>query len=470
MNDAWFSESDFEHQRTNVRAHALLRELSQEASRDWLSSLGLNRFAERAYATRGPLPLLQPRGGFAQWGAQRQLVLALAQAGADFIPLTIDSHTRQNDYARAEELLRESNNVARSLLNGYPLLAHGATATRQLFEGIDRPVSLRHGTPDARLLVEAALDAGITEIEGGGLSYCLPYSRFYPIDRSLLHWQYVDRLCAYLSTQERTLHRESFGPLTATMVPPFMVVVVQVLELLMAAEQGVKSFAVSFGQTGSVVQDSALAGALRTVADQMLSWLGHSGTSVRLVYHQWMGAFPAQETLAEALIVQGTVTAALSGADKIVVKTRTEALGVPDVRSNADAVEMCRYVLGLMSGCEESRGAQVMEEEASIIDAATHVLSQILADERSPLWNRVARAVRSGMIDVPFSPHQENKGQLWTLRDQARCIRVADSGAVSLPRAFLQREKDALGNRFNDRSADRALADIMLMVPKNTEV
>ena len=44
--------------------------------------------------------------------------------------------------------------------------------------------------------------AGITEIEGGGISYCLPYSEAFPLDRALLYWQYVDRVCALHSTKE----------------------------------------------------------------------------------------------------------------------------------------------------------------------------------------------------------------------------------------------------------------------------
>ena len=59
-----------------------------------------------------------------------------------------------------------------------------------------KPVSLRHGTPDPRLLVEIALAAVITDIEGGGICYCIPYSENFPLDRAILYWQYVDRVCA----------------------------------------------------------------------------------------------------------------------------------------------------------------------------------------------------------------------------------------------------------------------------------
>ncbi|WP_185819417.1 methylaspartate mutase [Chlorobium phaeovibrioides] len=456
---------DFSAKRALLRIHPLVRELPEDASALWLVKMPVECFAAVAYERRKHCPFLQPRGGFGLWDQQRELSLALAKAGADFLPLTIDSHTRHNDYDRALMLLRQSEETGENLLNGYPLLAHGATVTRSLYEGINIPVSLRHGTPDARLLVEVALDSGITEIEGGGLCYCLPYSRAYPVDRALLNWQYVDRLCAVLSTPERPIHRESFGPLTATMVPPFMVVAVEILELLLAAEQGVSSYAISFAQTGSLTQDLATARALRFCASHYLECYDLKNISVRLVFHQWMGAFPHERVHADALIVQGAVTAALAQADKVVVKTRTEALGIPDPQSNADAVGMSRYAMELCQGGDIiGNGSEIAEEAESIISAVDHLLGIVFECGGTALWDSVARAVRSGLIDIPFSPHQENANRMWTLRDADRSIRIADPGFVPLPQTFLNRERAKLAGRCSDKSLDRMLDDIMLMV------
>lgn len=455
---------NFADRRKKIRQHPCLIELPENESKILLSKISEDRFASVAYKKRGVLPFVQPRGGFSLWKDQRELTLALSEAGADFIPLTIDSHTRHNDYDRAEALLKNSEVSGNNLLNGYPLLAHGATSSRDLFDGIDKPISLRHGTPDPRILVEAALDTGITEIEGGGLCYSLPYSRSYPIDRAILNWQYVDRLCAYLSTDDRPIHRESFGALTATMVPPFMVTVVEILELLLAAEQGVSSFAVSFAQTGSLVQDLATASALKAIAEKKVRDFGFS-TSIKLAYHQWMGAFPYDRVRAEALISQGSVIAVLSGSDKVVVKTRTEALGIPDAKSNADAVITSKYSMELCNGAHSIVGGEVSEEAESIENAANYLLDAILniGNGDAPLWVRVTHAVRMGLIDIPFAPHQENSNQLWSRRDKNRAIRVIDSGRIPLPKEFLKREAHKLGNCSKHQCLDSMLDDIMIM-------
>jgi methylaspartate mutase epsilon subunit len=460
---------DFESKRKHIREHPELCEQSPDSASIFFSTLSDNRFASIAYQRRKARPYLQPRGGFSLWEKQRDLTIGLSSAGADFIPLTIDSHTRQNDYDLAKSLLQRSKESGDNLLNGYPLIAHGSKATRALFEGIDKPISLRHGTPDARLLVEVALDSGISEIEGGGLCYCLPYSRSYPIDRALLNWQYVDRLCALTSTNQRPIHRESFGALTATMVPPFMVVVIQILELLLAVEQGIKSFSVSFSQTGSIIQDLATANALRQVAEHQLIKIGYENVDVRIVYHQWMGAFPHDRIQSEAIIAQGSFIAALCNADKVVIKTRTEALGIPDIQSNMDAVYLSKHSMDLCKDTRNIFSNEVFEETDAIKEAANHVIEAVLNIGKAPLWELVSRSVRNGLIDIPFAPHQENANNLWTLRDKNQGIRVADSGLVPLPLNFIEREKNILGKRIHDQSLDRMLDDIMIMVRGHNE-
>ena len=459
-------EKHFQDMRLKIRQFDLINGFDLTESATYLNSLPNEVFSSYVLAKKiSPGPLLQPRGGFARFEDQRELTHLFNKAGSDFIPLTIDSHTRQNDYERAKYLLNQSEESGLNLLNGYPLIAHGAATTRLLFKDILKPISLRHGTPDARLLVETALDAGITEIEGGGLCYCLPYSRSYPIDRALLNWQYVDKLCANLSSFERPIHRESFGALTATMVPPFMVVVVQILELLLAAEQGVSSFSVSFSQSASMKQDIATAKALREISNYYLKKTGWNA-KVYLVFHQWMGAFPKEREYADALIVNGATISALCNADKVVIKTRNEALGIPDAQSNVDAVRATRYAIGLCFGSTDLIDKAINEEADAICRAAKFIIDEILNYD-APLWEQVAWAVRKGIIDIPFSPHQQNLNKIWTKRDKNKAIRVSDPGLVPLPKEFIKREQSLLADSPGGSILDKSLNDILVML-KNT--
>ncbi|MFL6164572.1 MAG: methylaspartate mutase [Jatrophihabitantaceae bacterium] len=431
----------------------------------YLATLPARRFASHAYRNRPARPYLQPRGGYPALAKQHLLTQALAEAGADFIPLTIDSHTRHNDYRSAAHLLALGLEQDRDLLNGYPLISHGHLATRQLYEQVDRPVSLRHGTPDARLLVELALAAGITEIEGGGLSYTLPYSDRYPLDRALGNWQYVDRLCAIAGPAGLPIHRESFGPLTATLVPPVITIVVQLCELLLASEQGVTSFAVSFGQTGSLEQDLAIARVLRASGRELLNRFGFADVELRLVYHQWMGAFPDEPALAWQLIAVSALISQLAGADKVVLKTPDEATGLPTVAGNVAAVRAVRYLLDRF-GQSDGLTSEIIDEEADLLASEVdHVLDHLLAHPAPTFLQSVYRSVLAGAIDVPFSPHRDNRSALVSDRAPGRQIRILDPGAVPISAEDQRREQKLLGSRIPDEGPlwQRLLRDIRLL-------
>jgi methylaspartate mutase epsilon subunit len=455
-----------ERTRQQVLSHPLAKGISPAEVRDFLAQVPHNRFPSVAYSKRGRTPLIQPRGGVPLFEGQLRLTRQLSDAGADFIPLTIDSYTRHNQYETATQLLRRSEEEGKDYLNGYPLPSHGHELSRELYKDIDKPISLRHGTPDARLLVEIALATGIAEIEGGGICYCLPYSEGFPLDRCLLYWQYVDRICALNSTDERPIHRESFGPLSATLVPPAIAIAVEVIEALLAAEQGVRSFAVSFGQTGSLMQDLATARVLRELTTRYLREFGFDDVRTYLVYHQWMGQFPQQREKAAALIAGSGLIASLIGADKVVVKTVDEALGVPRPEINAEAVDTVRYLLDVFASAEVMTSPLIDREAALIASETTSILGAIVDLEGNVFWESVFRAFQMGFLDVPFSPHADNANALRSMRDGNRSIRILDRGKVPISDADAQHERSLLAasNTRTDKTYRQLLRDINLMM------
>ena len=305
--------------------------------------------------------LVQPRGGFPTYKKMFELYEEFMKADIDVLPLTIDSNTRLNDYAMAKKMLTLSEENEMDMLNGYPLVNHGYRTTRKMMTHFNKPVSLRHGTPDARLLVETALASGIFEIEGGPITYMLPYSKNFPLDKAFLYWKYVDKVCALYSKLNEPINRESFGPLTATLVPPCIVIVIQLIEMLLSIEEGVKSFSVSFSQNGSMMQDIVTSNVLKKLAREYADMFGGSDAIINLVYHQWMGAFPRDKNLSDQLINTNTVIAAMVRADKIIIKTRDEAFGIPTMQCNAQSVANTKYTLRTLKGLPVVHDAE--EEE-----------------------------------------------------------------------------------------------------------
>ena len=152
--------------------------------------------------------LIQPRAGVALVDEHIKLLTYLQDNGeADLLPTTIDSYTRQNRYAEAEDGIAESKKNGRSMLNGFPAVNHGVAACRSVIESLHTPVQVRHGTPDARLLTEITYAGGFTSYEGGGISYNLPYAKNVPMEVTIRDWQYGARLCL----PRRGHHRSAAG-------------------------------------------------------------------------------------------------------------------------------------------------------------------------------------------------------------------------------------------------------------------
>ncbi len=404
---------------------------------EFVKNASKNLFISHNFKNKNKM-LVQPRGGFPTYEKQFALNEFFVKANVDVLPLTIDSNTRLNDYAMSKKMLRLSEENEVDMLNGYPLVNHGYRTTRKMITHFDKPVSLRHGTPDARLLIETAIASGIFEIEGGPITYLLPYSKNFPLDKAFLYWKYVERVCANYSKLNEPINRESFGPLTATLVPPCITIVIQLLEMLLSLEEGVKSFSVSFSQTGSVNQDIVTSAVLKKMAKYYAKEIDCEDAQINLVYHQWMGAFPSNKDYSESLINTSTVIAALVKADKIITKTRDEAFGIPTKEANAKTVANTQYTLRILQGLPNIINEQ---EEEILTQEVKSIMEAVFNDSADTLWRKVFNSIKNGTIDVPFSPHIINNNEVVTVRDKDKNIRIIKRGNLPISDKCFEYEK-----------------------------
>ncbi len=372
--------------------------------------------------------LLQPRAGVALLEKQIELLQTI-QDKCDLLPTTIDSYTRQNRYENAELGITKSR-MGRSELNGFPAVNYGVKNCRLLTESVEKPVEVRHGTPDARLLAEVTLASGFTSFEGGGISYNIPYTKRIPLEESIRNWNYVDRLAGLYEEQGIRINREAFGPLTGTLVPPFMSHAVAVLEGLLALSQGVKSITLGYGQSGSLVQDLAAMLSLREIAHKYFRSSGFEDYQLTDVFHQWMGGFPEDRAKAFAVISWGSVVPALAKTAKIIVKTPAEAIGVPSAEDNLQGLGATRQIVDMLAEQTVPLTLELEQEKDLIQRETDSVLSKVLSIGKGCIATGAVAAFKEGILDVPFSPSICNSGRLIPVRDNDGAIRVLEWGNV----------------------------------------
>lgn len=394
------------------------------------------------------ITLVQPRAGVALIHDQIELLTYLQDKGeADLLPTTIDSYTRQNRYNEAENGIRESMKERRSMLNGFPAVNHGVAGCRQLINALDTPIQVRHGTPDARLLTEITYAGGFTSYEGGGISYNLPYAKNVPMEKTIMDWQYVDRLTGIYEEAGVSINREPYGPLTGTLVPPCISHAVAIIEALLAAEQGVKNVTIGYGQCGNLVQDVAAIRTLEELANEYMIMNGYTDVIITTVFHQWMGGFPQDEAKAFGVISWGSATAALSKATKVIVKTPHEAAGVPTMEANAQGLRCTKQLINMLS--DQVCTATDLEDEKEIIRKETRcIIDKCFELGEGDIAVGTVRAVLAGVLDIPFAPSRFNAGKMLPARDNNGAIRILDMG--NLP--FTKEIKDFHRERINERA------------------
>ena len=84
---------------------------------------------------------MRPRAGVALIQEHIDLLTYLQdEGGADLLPTTVDSYTRQNRYKEAEAGIQESVRECKSMLNGLPIVNHGVDACRDIISELNTPV------------------------------------------------------------------------------------------------------------------------------------------------------------------------------------------------------------------------------------------------------------------------------------------------------------------------------------------
>ena len=250
---------------------------------------------------------VQPRAGVGNLEGTRNLFRILEEAGADILPITIDSMTRTHRFEQAAKAA-EASTPEQSKLNGYPLIHFGVDATRELILERERPVHLRANSTDLRLVADVGFACGMSAFVSGPVYATVQYSKSTPIAEAIRNWQYVYRLIGKYTEAGIPISDDALGLTQSGLcsVPALMHAGV-VLEALIMAGQGVKHVQAYAISQGALAQDVAACLAVQELTEEYLAKFGFDDVSVYMTSNHWAAAFPPDESAAYGLISVNTV-------------------------------------------------------------------------------------------------------------------------------------------------------------------
>lgn len=406
----------------------------------------LAQVMRRAHAERRCLT--QPRGGFGTLAMQKALMVTLDRSGmADIVPTTTDSYTRNEQFAAAQKGVDESERLGRSLLNGFPIVNYGVAAARELVDAIEKPGILLTGTAMPKLTAEIGFAAGYTGYLGSGIAYTTSYIKELSIEDGIRNYQYLDRLAALYAEHGVELHRRQPGFLTGTNIPPCIAIAIAVLDVLLAAAQGVRHYGLELAQTLHLVQDAAAIAVCERMAQHYLVRKGHAGVFTPITSLHWMGAWPHDDAQAATLVSYGGTLAAIGGAVSVTTKTTHEAHGIPTPEANAEGLRSTRMAIYLARGLRLD-GLPAYEAEKALLEREVRaIVDKVLEMGDGDAAVGTVRAFEAGVLDVPWSPNRHVKSRVMPARDADGCLRILDPAGLPLPKDVLEIHEDGLRAR-----------------------
>jgi methylaspartate mutase epsilon subunit len=383
--------------------------------------------------------LVQPRGGFGTFKDQKELMQIIDKEGlADIVPTTTDSYTRNEQFALAQKGVDESEKLGRSLLNGYPIVNYGVAKASELIDAIDKPAIMLTGTTMPKLTGEIGFAAGYTGYLGSGIAYTTSYIKELSIEDGIKNYQYLDRLSAMYLDRGVELHRRQPGFLTGTNIPPSIAIIIAILDLLLAAAQGVKNYGLEMGETLHLIQDAAAVKACKELCQEYLNIKGYHDVFTPITLLHWMGAWPQDEAQAASLVSYGGTLAAISGASSVTTKTLHEAFGIPTPKINADGLRMTRMAIYLARNIKLDSMPEFQNEVDLIKSEVRPIVNKVLEMGDGDVALGSVRAFEAGILDIPWSPNKWVKSKVMPARDVDGCLRILDPGNMPFSKEVME--------------------------------
>jgi len=435
-------------------------ELDLEEAAEYHRSVIRDRTFAEAYrrARRDGRILLQPRFGVATVESQVEGMGVLeVEGGADLLTMSSDTYSRREEFAKAAEAVELSKQSGRSLLNGFPAAVHGIAETRRVTEATSLPVGGRGASGSPQAYNAMMLAGGATEFNGSALAFVMNVEARMTVPEAIRNTQFVDRMIGRLTELGAAPAKESSTIVSGTVVPPAIAVVCGVVEVLLAARQGVRYHCVAYPVNSSVLQDIAACRVMREFCERYAKAAGLADIEIAYAIHQWLGPFPEDKSRALARIAFDSVTAVYAGVDKILVKSSEEGQGTPTNAGNIEGLRATRQAVDLAKGQRFPDTAELQEECEQIRRESRALLDAIFELGRGDVAVGVARAIETGAYEFPYSVNRSNHGRMLACRDATGAVRFLDIGGLPLDEATRRWHRQKLQQRLDHATSEYEL-------------
>ena len=371
---------------------------------------------------------------------------------ADILGISVDSLTRFLNFEEAEKGLQESLRTGKSILNGLPVVNHGVAGMRKLIESIDLPVQLRYGGMDVRLIEEIGVAGGTTGSAAEPLYNYWNMNSKFSLETMIRTHQYVHRMVGYYEERGAPILMSCQGLYGGGAVPPSLEMAALLAGILISTEQGTKHVNLHHHATGNLAQDIASARVLRKLAREYLDKADHPDVNILQSTTLCLLQYPVEIGPAFAVIAINSMIARLCGAQMNDVRTISEAVTIPTKEEIATTFRCAKVVTNLLKGQKLEIDSKAIEVEYKMLELE----SRAILDKVSELGDGdmvigVIRAVKSGVLDNPFSTNPNVSCRVLGVKDSEGAVRYLDHGNLPFTKEILEFHREKIAEREKRR-------------------
>jgi methylaspartate mutase epsilon subunit len=360
----------------------------------------------------------------------RELLLHMQQHGeAEFLTTYIDSLTRNCRFEMAQKALEKSKNCDHAVLNGFPVVEHGVQGNRVVLESVDLPVLLFGPSPDARLTHEIGLAGGHTGYSGGPLITFFNYTKDVPVEQVIHKFQYINRLMGLYESNGVPMMYCVSGVMPATS-PPSLMIACEIIEMLIAAEQGVKHIQLNCWLQGHWAQDLAYIFGFQKLARQYLDRFGFKDVKTTTYSVCPTGRFPVEHDKVYALISWFTMIGVMGNIQLIGSRTIDEAHHIPTLKGSSHSFRNASMIVNMLQSQRvDIENNPAIREERYWMEREVHfILDRVLELGDGDIIVGTSKAVATGELDQPYATSNLVKSKVMGVKDDTGAARFFDFG------------------------------------------
>ncbi len=393
---------------------------------------------------------LYPRSGTPILEQEIELLKGLNDVGVYMFPFTTDSYSRNMRFDLAQQALDESNRTGVAKLNGFPIINHGVKNTRKVIESCIGAFDSRSSREGQAFIAEMSFASGISAIPQSMFGWVAGYDKRATPQECVQTAQYSARLSGYYAERGHIINHATHGWLANGVIPTYVGIACQILEALLSAGQGAKSFSPMVNFNGNMAQDLGEFRAAERVYRDMLDKYGHADCEIPgvIANQSFLYTFPRDVGMAFGYINYTAMLGALANVPACSVKTIDEAIGVPSLESHKQTYRSANWIYNVVRQQNfQIESKDIDLEERMCYMAVAAIVDKVMELGEGDVAVGIVKALETGVLDCPFSISMHLQDNTLGVRDLNGAVRYLEYGNVPIPQEVREYERGKIAER-----------------------